>query len=318
MTLLLIVGGFIGTLFLYLLTVTLFPGFKIPAQPVGGSGSISTEPGPDIAEHRKDVSFEVKGDTVHAWLYLPADGSTQAPCVIMANGTGGTKDLLLENYARRYQAAGFAVLSFDYRYFGHSGGEPRQLIWIPCQLEDYAAAIDFAADLAPVDSSRLALWGTSLSGGHVIATAARDHRIACVIAQCPGVDGRAAAKVAFHQFGLKYMLRMVMNGQRDYFRGLLGLSPHKIPLVAEPGRIGLMTTPDAVAFFRKLASENFVNETCARIILRADKYRPIKYACHVRCPVLLQIYRENQSLIDVMIALRKSIAMNRRLSSAYE
>ena len=316
MTLILIVGGFIGTLFLYLLAVTLFPGFKVPEQPLGGLRSIPAEPVPDIAENRKVVRFKVKGDTVHAWLYLPTDISTKAPCIIMANGTGGTKDLLLENYARRYQAAGFAVLSFDYRYFGQSGGQPRQLIWIPCQLEDYSAAIDFAGTLEPVDSTRLALWGTSLSGGHVITTAARDHRIACVVAQCPGVDGRAAAKAALHQFGIKTMLRMVMNGQRDYFRGLLGLSPHKIPIVAAPGSIGLMTAPDAIAFFTKVAPEDFVNETCARIILRADKYRPIKYARDVRCPVLLQIC-EHDKLIPKSAAEATEKQLGRYAQALY-
>jgi hypothetical protein len=85
------------------------------------------------------------------------------------------------------------------------------------------------------------------------------------------------------------MLRMVMNGQRDYFRGLLGLSPHKIPIVGKPGSIGLMTTPDEISFFRKFAAAGFINEACARIILRGDKYRPIKYARDVRCPVLLQV-----------------------------
>lgn len=296
MTLLFIGGVFIGIVFLYLLTITLIPWFEIPRQQLGGSSPLHKESGTDYPVIRKEVSFEVKGNTIHAWLYLPAEISAKAPCIIMANGTGGTKDLLLENYARRYQAAGFAVLSFDYRYFGQSGGHPRQLIWIPCQLEDYSAAIDFAANLAEVDSTRLALWGTSLSGGHVITTAARDDRIACVVAQCPGVDGRAAAKAAFRNFGIRYMLRMVMNGQRDYFRGLLGLSPHKIPIVGEPGSIGLMTTPDAMAFFRHFVADDFINETCARIVLRGDKYRPIKYARDVRCPVLLQVC-EHDSLI---------------------
>jgi len=142
----------------------------------------------------------------------------------------------------------------------------------------------------------LALWGTSLSGGHVITIAARDKRIACVVAQCPSVDGRAAAKAAVDKFGIKYILRMVMNGQRDYFRGLLGLSPHKIPIVGKPGSVGLMTTPDAFAFFRKFAPTDYINEVCARIILRGDKYRPIKYAREVRCPVLLQIC-EHDSII---------------------
>ncbi|HHE74425.1 MAG TPA: hypothetical protein ENL37_04990 [Desulfobacteraceae bacterium] len=52
-----------------------------------------------------------------------------------------------------------------------------------------------------IDPERIALWGTSLSGGHVITAAARDHRLACVVAQCPSVDGRAAAKHALETMG---------------------------------------------------------------------------------------------------------------------
>jgi hypothetical protein len=37
----------------------------------------------------------------------------------------------------------------------------------------------------------------------------------------------------------------------------------------------------------ELAPDDFVNEACARIILRMDKYQPIRYAAKVRGPVLL-------------------------------
>ena len=57
-----------------------------------------------------------------------------------------------------------------------------------------------------------------------------------------------------------------------------------------------MNTRDAVEFFQKNAPQGFVNEICARIILRADKFRPVKHAKDVRCPVLLQIC-EQDSLI---------------------
>jgi len=66
-----------------------------------------------------------------AWLYLPLHQPAPFPCIIMGNGLGGTKDTGLEPYAIRFQNAGFAVLVFDYRYFGESEGTPRQLIWIP-------------------------------------------------------------------------------------------------------------------------------------------------------------------------------------------
>ena len=50
-----------------------------------------------------------------------------------------------------------------------------------------------------------------------------------------------------------------------------------------------MTTPDAYNFFNGHAPEHFINEACARIIIRGDKYRPVRHARNVQCPVLLQI-----------------------------
>ena len=46
---------------------------------------------------------------------------------------------------------------------------------------------------------------------------------------------------------------------------------------------------EAYEAFGKLVPENFKNEACARIVIRMDKYRPIRQAQNVRCPVLIQV-----------------------------
>jgi fermentation-respiration switch protein FrsA (DUF1100 family) len=289
-------GIIIGILVLYLSIVTFVPGFKVPEQPLKQGKLLTKEVDTKPSWVRKDVSFKVKGTSLSAWLYLPENLSAPAPCIIMGHGFGGTKDMGLESYAIRYQEAGFAVLIFDYRYFGESDGEPRQLIWIPYQLEDWSAAITYARNLKEINPAKIALWGTSMSGGHVIVTAAKDNKIACVVAQCPGLDGRASAEMLLKGVSIGYALRMIMHGQRDYFRSWFGLSPHKIPIVGKPGSIACLTTPDAYSGYRKFAPDNFINEVCARILLRADKYRPVRQAKNVRCPVLLQIC-ERDSII---------------------
>jgi fermentation-respiration switch protein FrsA (DUF1100 family) len=288
-------GIIVGILVLYLSIVTFVPGFKVPGQPLKQGKLLTKEVDIKPSWVRKDVSFKVKGTSLSAWLYLPENLSAPAPCIIMGHGFGGTKDMGLESYAIRYQKAGFAVLIFDYRYFGESDGEPRQLIWIPFQLEDWSAAITYARNLEGINPEKIALWGTSMSGGHVIVTAAKDNKIACVVAQCPGLDGRASAEMLLKGNSIGYVLRMIMHGQRDYFRSWFGLSPHKIPIVGKPGSIACLTSPDAYSGFR-FAPDNFINEVCARILLRGDKYRPVKQAKNVRCPVLLQIC-EHDSII---------------------
>jgi pimeloyl-ACP methyl ester carboxylesterase len=286
----------IGIFVLYLLIVALIPGFSVPKQPLEKSTRLTSDVVAKPSRSRKDVRFTVKGSSLSAWLYLPEDLSAPVPCIVMAHGLGGTKDAGLESYTTRYQEAGFAVLAFDYRHLGESGGEPRQLVWIPYQLEDYTAAIDYARSLKEIDPARIALWGTSLSGGHVIVAAAKDKGIACVVAQGPLLDGLAAGKFASKIQGIRFGLRLIMHGQRDIVRSWLGLSPHKIPIAGKTGSVAILAFSEAYEAFRKLVPENFINEACARIMIRLDKYRPIKKAPKVRCPVLLQICDQDELL----------------------
>ncbi len=289
-------GIIIGLVVFYLSIVTFVPGFEVPEQPLEQGKLLVKEFDTKPSRIKKEVSFNVQGTSLSAWLYLPENLSSPVPCIVMGHGFGGTKDMLLENYAVRFQEAGFATLIFDYRFLGESGGEPRQLIWIPYQLEDWSAAVAYARSLKEINPAKIALWGTSLSGGHVLVTAAKDQNIACVSAQCPGLDGRAAGEMAVKRIGIGRILKIIMHGQRDFFRSWFGLSPHKIPVVGKPGSIAGMNTQDAYDFFQKYAPKDYINKVCARIILRGDKYRPVKHAKDVRCPVLLQIC-EYDSLI---------------------
>jgi len=152
---------------------------QVRARDFTGSERPLPEAPPAIAA-RRDVEFKSGGITCRAWAYAPA-GHTEpaapsiaAPCIVMAHGLGGTRDAALEPYAERFAQAGFHVLLFDYRHLGASDGEPRQLISIARQVDDWAAAIAYARSMPGVDPARIALWGCSLSGGHVLMAAARD------------------------------------------------------------------------------------------------------------------------------------------------
>ncbi len=295
-----IIAAIIGAFFIELLIAALYPGVSVQKQYL--TKRVETPQSGEISRlgTRKDVSFKVDGSSISAWLYLPENLSSPVACIVMGNGLGGTKNMALDSYAVRFQEAGIAVLAFDYRYLGASGGEPRQLIWIPYQLQDYEAAIEYARSLSEIDPARIALWDTSLSGGHVFVTAASDPKIACVSAQCPLLDGGASAEEAVHKVGIKHIFRMTGHAQRDLVRSWLGLSPHKIPLVGKPGTVALMADMDAWNTFDELAPGDFINEACARIGIRMDKYRPITNTNKILCPVLLQV-------CDLDITLTKSV-----------
>lgn len=301
-----IIGVLIGLFALEIAIVGFFPGFSVPRQPLETVKQAPKETDAKIPRSRKDVSFKVKGTAISAWLYLPKDLSSPVPCIIMGHGFGGTNDMIMESYALRYQEAGFAALAFDYRHFGQSGGEPRQLVSIPYQLQDYAAAIEYARGLKEIDPARIALWGTSASGGYGIVIAARDKSIACIVAQCPGLDHRASEKMFRKKLGIRHILRLFVHGQRDMIRSRVGLSPHRIPIVGKPGSMAFFPLSDAYDGYKKLVSESFINEVCARVILRSHGFRPDKHIRNVGCPVLIQIC-DHDSLAPISAGTEKEL-----------
>lgn len=232
---------------------------------------------------REDVSFTSGADRIGAWLYRPTGGGP-SPLLVMAHGLGAVRTMRLDAYGERFSAAGYACLVFDYRNFGDSEGEPRQLLDIGMQLADWTAAVAYARTIEGIDRSRIGLWGTSFGGGHVIATAARVPGIAAAVAQCPFTDGVASVRA----INPATVARLTGLALRDVVGALAGRSPVLVPTVGKPGEVAVMTAADAYEGYLRLVPEGVElrNEIAARIALRVLTYRPGRLAAKVRCPIL--------------------------------
>ncbi len=233
---------------------------------------------------RRDLSFASGDGRCAGWFYSAEDAAESAPCVVMAHGFGAQKEGRLDAFARRFAEAGMPVLVFDYRHFGESTGEPRQLIDIGRQHADWQSAVAHARALEAVDPERIALWGSSFSGGHVIWIAARDERIATVVSQVPHTSGPATLKEA----GPVRLARMTIAGFRDQVGSLFG-RVHRMPIVGAPGTLAAMTNDDADTAYRGMYPDGFEfrNSIPARIMLRFGSYSPGREAKRVRCPMLV-------------------------------
>ena len=231
---------------------------------------------------RADVTFVSDGVVCAAWLYRPEGVDGSAPVVVMAHGLGGVREMRLDAFAERFVAAGYACLVFDYRHFGASEGEPRQLLSIRRQRRDWAAAVAFARTLPGLDPDRVVLWGTSFSGGHVLAVAARDPRIAAVISQCPFTDGLASTLAV----PLLTSLRLTLVAVLDLVGSWFGRRPRYVPLAGRPGEVALMTAPDVVDGFGRLLPEGAAprDDAAARIALGIAFDRPGRRTREVHAP----------------------------------
>lgn len=242
---------------------------------------------------RTDVTFPSGHDSCAAWLYVPDDAPAPGPIIVMAHGLGGVRQMRLDAFAERFSAVGYRCLVFDYRHFGASGGEPRQLLSVRRQLEDWRSAIEHARKLEGVDPDRVILWGTSFGGGHVIRTASREPRIAAVIAQCPFTDGLAST------FALppSTLAKVSLLAARDLFAAARHKEPVMIPAYGEPGSTALMTSPDSVAGIEALIPPG--DETSGDITARfgADivRFFPGRDARKIPCPAHFAVC-ENDTL----------------------
>src|SRR5271168_5652010 len=239
-----------------------------------------------VTVQREDVWFNSVGDRISAWLYRPA-GNGDAPLLVMAHGLGAVRAMRLDAYAERFCAAGYACLVFDYRNFGDSEGEPRQLLDINMQLQDWTVAVAYAKTLAGIDHNRIGLWGTSFGGGHVIATAARLPGIAAVVSQCPFTDSIASLGA----MSPLTSARITALAVRDLIGARLGRPPVMVQTAGRPGEVALMHAPDAYPGFLGLVPDGVElrNEVAARIGLKLLPYRPGRLAAKVPCPILFCI-----------------------------
>jgi uncharacterized protein len=246
---------------------------------------------------REGVRF-ASGDTTCAAWHSP--GSNGA-CVIMARGFALPKEPGADRFAQRFRAAGFSVLAFDYRHLGNSGGSPRQIVRIREQLADWQAAIAYAATLPEVDPARIAIWGFSVSGGHVFRVAARSPKLAAAIAQTPNADGQVATRNAARHQKPGALLRFSGRAVLDAFGALIGRPPRLVALAGEPGTVAVLTTPDALAGDRALNPDqrypDWPPEVAARSALRLSFYRPGRDASRVQCPLLVLVCDQDQSAL---------------------
>jgi dienelactone hydrolase len=248
------------------------------------------------------TSFASSGENVAGLVY--GAGTEPAPAVLICTGFSGTQDTpSIIAAAERFAAEGWVAMTFDYRGFGHSAGEPRQVVSVPAQLDDVRSALRHLRSRPHVDPDRVALWGSSLGGGHVVTIAAEDPRIAGVVAQVPfnGFPKRSRndTRSARDLYGLLWL------AVRDRVRGWTGRPPIYVKAVGSARERAVMVGPDANRTIEVLSGATWRNEVAPRGLLDMMSYRPGTYAHRVAAPLLVCIGehdRETQGAMSEPLA----------------
>ncbi len=165
---------------------------------------------PEDIDWRTGTIFS-EGTRLTAEIFsLGSNSGEKLPCILMAHGWGGTVRGLRRD-AAAFAREGYLAVAFDYRGWGNS--DPRVILAEPSpkgkavrytadviairevvdpveQTRDWLNAMHWLQSEPMCDTSRIGIWGSSYSGGHVLYVAAHDKRVKAVFSQVGGMDSR--------------------------------------------------------------------------------------------------------------------------------
>ncbi len=244
----------------------------------------------------RDIEFHADdGTMLRGWLKTP-DGAGPHPVVVMTHGAGGHKEWFLPGLSDVLLSIGVASLAYDHRNFGQSEGQPRFEIDPPQQIRDYRTAITFASTLPELDKSRIGIFGTSLSGGHVLVVGALDRRVKCVVSQVPSVSGAASSTRRYHPEELNENRR---RWDEDRMNRFLGKPPVTVPhSVDDPNDAIAGQSSNRVKFFRTLSAHDnryWKNTLTLRSLEAMADYEPGIYARLISPTPLLMIVSQAEA-----------------------
>jgi len=234
------------------------------------------------------------GWNLDALQYIPEGSSTPYTVIVMAHGISANKTMGLQQFAEFFVKMGYAAVIFDYRRWGASDGEPRQVFKVADQLEDYRTVIKYCRQQPAFDPNRIVVWGTSFAGGHAVSLASeRDLNVFAAIGQCPylGVTQPLSLNIT--------VLKTAALAIVDKIKLAIGLAPVLINATSEPHTVGVMNALDSKpgmgAIVVNVPGAQYPNTINASCIFELQACSPKDKAKTIECPTLV-IHCETDTL----------------------
>jgi uncharacterized protein len=228
--------------------------------------------------------FQSKGETLVGNLFLP-ERDKPAGVVVAVGPLTSVKEQAAGTYAQAMAERGYAALAFDYRYFGESGGEPRQFENPEANIEDIRGAA--TALVADNRLANLPLFGVGIcfGAGPMVRAVAEDQRF------------RAFAGVAgVYTDNAKTVARMGAAYQAAIDRGLAAERAWRetgeaetIPAVASDGGDVAMPLREAYEFYGTPRGRvpNYVNGYAIQSLAHSLPFDARRAADVITVPVLI-------------------------------
>jgi pimeloyl-ACP methyl ester carboxylesterase len=195
-----------------------------------------------------DVAIPADGLTLAGRLHVPLGlgPDDRRPGVVIAGPVPGVKEIASPLYAAALAAAGFIVLTFDYRGFGGSGGARREGGVVNEHADDLRHAIAYLAQRRDVESDRLALCAVGLGAGYACMVAAFDPRIRALAAVGGVLDFRGSVEAMLGPGAPAYLAEVTRRAE--------GKRPESsyVPVVGASASLVMLPGEAAYRFFDRI------------------------------------------------------------------
>jgi uncharacterized protein len=231
------------------------------------------------------MEFRSADERLVGRLFVPDEDPVAA--AVLTGPVTSVKEQASGAYAQALAERGFVALAFDHRYFGESGGTPRQFENPRAKVEDIRAAV--AALEHHSRTSRLPLVAVGVcSGGGYMASAVAEEPAFAAFAGVAGYYAEATpGSIAAGQAQIE---RARAAESKWHATGVADM----IPAVAPEGGDVAMPLREAYEFYGTVrgARQNYVNRYAVQSFAYTIPFDAIGVAARIRVPTLI-VHSEN-------------------------
>jgi uncharacterized protein len=163
---------------------------------------------------------------LNSYLYRPvASGDRACPAVVVTGSWCTVKEQMAGRYARCLAERGYVALAFDFRGYGESGGQPRDVESPDGKIRDIQDAVTYLHTARGIDAGRIGALGICAGAGYSAGSAASDDRVRSLALVAPWLHDRALVETLYGgsegvreriKMGEEALLRYQRTGEVDY------------------------------------------------------------------------------------------------------
>ncbi|MEJ7811292.1 MAG: alpha/beta fold hydrolase [Gemmatimonadaceae bacterium] len=235
----------------------------------------------------KPTSFFSQGARLAGSIWSSAKG--RAPAVIVTGSWTTVKEQMPANYAPLLADAGYVVLTFDFRGFGGSEGEPRDVESARSKAEDVRNAVAFLRTHPAVDPDRIGAVPICASAGYVAAAMIAEPQLKSVAMIAPWLHDAEIVRTTYggHD-AVKQRIEQALAARERYAESA---EVAYVPAASSTDASAAMHMPADVLDYYLNPRRGAISEWSGRFAVLAWKewleFDPIALAPRITAPVRL-------------------------------